>query len=366
MTGKGMLILFIPFPLVDRIAMGNLVTSVLLICTFVLSVSFQLCGATWEGRLDGPVQGPQSQPDLAFIKGKSDSSWEIATKDSGWDNRAHSMKALKRSSARAMDATRDAAGKPPSNKDTARQTPEQLIRHLDQLVRKGKLDEAFHLITKRLEEVSREDPEFFYLNLYAGEFIVYKRNMLIRRLTNSIDGQQGFLDSTSFGAAFTKHLDEHDKPNKEALTYLLIAWNNIHLVSEKDQETAEKRLTDAFFALVKPYIAHTLFGINSDKILNTWLPSLDTASILLKEIPIGKIFLEGHTDNTGSAEDNLVLSKRRAESVKKYLVSRGIRQHRITADGKGEASPIASNDTPEGRAENRRVEIVLSIRFPTR
>jgi outer membrane protein OmpA-like peptidoglycan-associated protein len=351
---------------VDRIAMGNVVTSLLLICTFMLSVSFQVSGATLGGRLDGLVPGPQSQAHAAFIKGKSDSRWEVAPEDRGWDNRSHSMKALKGSSARAMDATRDAAAEPPSDKDTATETPEQLIRHLDQLVRKGKVDEAFHLITKGLEEVSREDPEFFYLNLYAGEFIVYKRNMLIRRLTNSIGGQKGFSDSTSFGAVFIKHLDEHDKPNKEALTYLLTAWNNIHLVSQKDQETAEKRLTDAFFALVKPYIARTLFGINSDKILNTWLPSLDTASILLKEMPVGKIFLEGHTDDTGSAEDNLVLSKRRAESVKKYLVSKGIREHRITADGKGEASPIASNDTPEGRAENRRVEIVLSIRFPTR
>jgi outer membrane protein OmpA-like peptidoglycan-associated protein len=353
-------------PLVDRIAMGNLVTSLLLICSFVLSVSFQLFGATWEGRVDRLVEGPQSQPDLAFVKGKSDSWWEIATKDRGLDNRAHSMKALKGSSARAMDATRDAAAEPPSDKDTATQTPEQLIRHLDQLVRKGRLDEAFHLITKGLEEVSREDPEFFYLNLYAGEFTVYKRNMLIRRLTNKIGGQKGFSDSTSFGAAFIKHLDAHDKPNKETLTYLLTAWNNIPLVSEKDQETAETRLTDVFFALVKPYIAHTLFGINSDKILNTWLPCLDTASILLKEMPVGKIFLEGHTDDTGSAEDNLVLSKRRAESVKRYLISRGIREDFITADGKGEASPIASNDTPKGRAENRRVEIVLSIRFPIR
>jgi OOP family OmpA-OmpF porin len=128
---------------------------------------------------------------------------------------------------------------------------------------------------------------------------------------------------------------------------------------------AVKRLTDGFYGLVRPYISYTLFGSNSDRILSVWLPSLDTACALLNQIPIGKIHLEGHTDDRGPAEDNFHLSKRRAESVKTYLVSKGIKADLITAEGKGETSPIASNDTYEGRAKNRRVDIALSIRFLT-
>ena len=69
--------------------------------------------------------------------------------------------------------------------------------------------------------------------------------------------------------------------------------------------------------------------------------------------------LAGHTDNIGSDENNLRLSKDRAESVKAYLVSKGANPSRIEATGYGESQPIASNKTAEGRQKNRRVEFTL-------
>jgi outer membrane protein OmpA-like peptidoglycan-associated protein len=68
----------------------------------------------------------------------------------------------------------------------------------------------------------------------------------------------------------------------------------------------------------------------------------------------------GYTDNTGKPEYNLTLSQRRAESVKDYLVSKGLKSSRFKTSGLGIADPIATNDTPEGRSQNRRVEFAIT------
>lgn len=71
------------------------------------------------------------------------------------------------------------------------------------------------------------------------------------------------------------------------------------------------------------------------------------------------IVVEGHTDSRGNEQMNQELSRERAESVRDYLINLGVPAERIRAVGRGESSPIATNDTPEGRANNRRVEIVI-------
>jgi outer membrane protein OmpA-like peptidoglycan-associated protein len=72
------------------------------------------------------------------------------------------------------------------------------------------------------------------------------------------------------------------------------------------------------------------------------------------------IVVEGHTDNQGTVQSNLELAQKRAEAVRDYLISRGIEAARIKATGIGQARPIADNASPEGRANNRRVEIIVS------
>lgn len=86
---------------------------------------------------------------------------------------------------------------------------------------------------------------------------------------------------------------------------------------------------------------------------------LDEFVDFLKTNPTVRIAIHGHTDNVGDPEENLELSKNRAKEVYDYLVSKGISADRLTHDGFGETQPLASNDTAEGRAKNRRTEFVI-------
>lgn len=84
---------------------------------------------------------------------------------------------------------------------------------------------------------------------------------------------------------------------------------------------------------------------------------LDDLASKVKTINLEVVIAIGHADEIGTDEYNQKLSVRRAESVKAYLVSKGIEANRIYTEGKGKKQPIASNKTKEGRAKNRRVEI---------
>jgi outer membrane protein OmpA-like peptidoglycan-associated protein len=84
---------------------------------------------------------------------------------------------------------------------------------------------------------------------------------------------------------------------------------------------------------------------------------LDRVVQLMQDNPTVKIQIEGHTDNVGTAADNMKLSTNRAKAVVNYLVSKNISITRLTAKGFGASKPIADNKTEEGRAQNRRTEL---------
>lgn len=85
----------------------------------------------------------------------------------------------------------------------------------------------------------------------------------------------------------------------------------------------------------------------------------EVAKTLAQQDKESQIVVEGHTDSQGSEAFNDELSRKRAESVKQFLASNGIAEDRISAEGHGESRPVATNDSAEGRANNRRVEIVV-------
>ena len=101
------------------------------------------------------------------------------------------------------------------------------------------------------------------------------------------------------------------------------------------------------------------FDFDKSNIRKEDVADLDKAVAFVKKYPDSKVSLEGHTDSRGTDKYNLKLSQRRADAVKKYLVDKGERADRITAEGKGEAYPIADNKTEKGRFENRRVEVLI-------
>src|SRR2546422_646313 len=87
--------------------------------------------------------------------------------------------------------------------------------------------------------------------------------------------------------------------------------------------------------------------------------SVDKLAEFLKKYPRRRVLIEGHSDNTGNEDFNLKLSQQRADAVRALLVARGIAPERITTRGYGPKFPIVDNDTPAGRQQNRRVEVLV-------
>jgi len=87
--------------------------------------------------------------------------------------------------------------------------------------------------------------------------------------------------------------------------------------------------------------------------------TIERLATVLKEDASRKVMIEGHTDSVGSDEYNQELSERRAQAVQAALFERGVETSQVSTVGKGETTPVASNDTPAGRQQNRRVELVF-------
>lgn len=107
-------------------------------------------------------------------------------------------------------------------------------------------------------------------------------------------------------------------------------------------------------------LSNVNFDLNSDQLRADDQPALEEVLGTLQANPSIAVDIVGHTDSSGAAAYNQDLSVRRAESVRGWLNSRGISADRMTASGMGEEQPIASNETKEGRAENRRVEFTVT------
>lgn len=102
-----------------------------------------------------------------------------------------------------------------------------------------------------------------------------------------------------------------------------------------------------------------LFDTSSAKLAPVGQRDLQQLARYLRDNPQSRITIIGHTDSTGSLSYNQTLSEHRARAVSGTLLAGGVAAERITAAGQGATRPIASNDTPEGRAQNRRVEIII-------
>src|SRR5690606_9666383 len=105
--------------------------------------------------------------------------------------------------------------------------------------------------------------------------------------------------------------------------------------------------------------ADTFFDFDKSTLKPEGRQVLDQVAAQVSSINLETLIATGHTDSIGTEQYNQGLSERRANSVKEYLVSKGVDPNRIYVEGKGETQPVASNATREGRAQNRRVEIEI-------
>ncbi len=148
--------------------------------------------------------------------------------------------------------------------------------------------------------------------------------------------------------------------------------------TQRAQQEAEARADKAIQSLeelgrVKEEANETVVTLSGEVLFKTGqsqlLPLAEQRLRLVAEAlkqlqPSQTVVIEGHTDSVGSEESNMKLSKARAESVETFLVSEGVDETKLKAVGLGESDPIADNATPEGRANNRRVELVIKKATP--
>jgi outer membrane protein OmpA-like peptidoglycan-associated protein len=110
-------------------------------------------------------------------------------------------------------------------------------------------------------------------------------------------------------------------------------------------------------AVIMP--GNVAFATGSAELSSGFYSSLDAVADVLTKNPDTTITIAGHTDSVGNADANQQLSQNRASAVARYLVNKGISSQRIQAVGFGDRQPVATNDTEEGRAKNRRVVIQI-------
>jgi len=150
--------------------------------------------------------------------------------------------------------------------------------------------------------------------------------------------------------------------DEDALAAALAALDGVDGVTA-DLSIAEPDLASELAAALDQEILDGLTGIQFDSgtanIRSESLPVLDNAAEVLARYPGVAVEVEGHTDDQGGDAANLDLSQRRAEATVAALVARGVEADRLFAVGFGEADPIETNETPEGRQANRRVEFTI-------
>ena len=159
--------------------------------------------------------------------------------------------------------------------------------------------------------------------------------------------KRALIGAAAFGAAGAgvgAYMDAQHAKLRQQLT-------GVGVQVQKDPHTG-------IITLVMP--GNISFPSGQSAVAASFYPVLDAVAQVLREYDKTQITVAGYTDNVGRPESNMALSQQRASSVASYLVGRGVAPGRVSAVGYGEASPIASNATAEGRAQNRRVVITIN------
>ena len=157
----------------------------------------------------------------------------------------------------------------------------------------------------------------------------------------------------------------YDIPVKVPGKYSVTADADDHLFgSDYDEVDPEGRVVHGNHGIKLPEATGrtkllVFFDPGKTELKRSSYPELDRVVHVMQADPNMEVEIAGYTDSEGDDSHNLELSRRRAEAVKDYLLKKGIPENRIVTKGYGKDNPIASNDTEDGRAENRRVEFTV-------
>jgi outer membrane protein OmpA-like peptidoglycan-associated protein len=140
-----------------------------------------------------------------------------------------------------------------------------------------------------------------------------------------------------------------------------IIGNEMDKQAEEIKETVpDAKVERVGEGIVVEFSSNVLFGFDESSLSGEAKTSLDKLVQVLNSYPDTDIELQGHTDSMGNADYNMALSERRATAVSEYLKEKGISGNRLTIKGFGEDFPKYSNETAEGRSQNRRVEFLIT------
>jgi len=182
--------------------------------------------------------------------------------------------------------------------------------------------------------------------------VLDSRKMALRKTQAQLDQEQREKQQALKEGAMTKAQLEKERQARLAiekkLSAALKSLNEIAQVKEEKRGVVITLSGSVLFATGK----HTLLPIAKER--------LNEVASAVKDQGFKAIVVEGHTDSRGSESANESLSLKRAEEVRSHMITQGIPADKIQAVGRGEQVPVADNNTPEGRANNRRVELIVS------
>lgn len=160
----------------------------------------------------------------------------------------------------------------------------------------------------------------------------------------------------TFGIGTKYRVSENIDLRAEIVAYMPFDGSKTHVLAQVGIDTSFNRKMNQLTNSTQPSAVNVLFKSGKAAINPIFYSRLDKYVDFLKKHPESKMDILGHTDSIASSNYNLRLSKKRANAVKRYIVSQGIATSRVKAMGAGEAYPVATNNTESGRKLNRRIE----------
>jgi outer membrane protein OmpA-like peptidoglycan-associated protein len=236
----------------------------------------------------------------------------------------------------------------------------------------GALDKAESTLRRGealLKDGADEDDVYHYAYLTKQHVAIAEELTRARALEDEIkrgegERQQVILEARELEAQRARGEAESERQKAEAERMQAEsererAETALERAAELNQRVQELEAQQTERGLVLT-LGEVLFDVGGATLKGGGHRAIDQLANFLREYPERRVLIEGHTDNTGSQQLNLDLSRRRAEAVRNALTGMGISGGRIQTEGYGPSYPAASNDTAAGRQQNRRVEIIIS------